>query len=234
MTDEVAHPAKFTEVILDVIGDLVLQEAARRPVRVLDPFAGTGKIHELHHPPNVKTFGVELEPEWARQHVRTVVGNALYLSHLPICTEPFEVIATSPTYGNRMADHHEAKDKSKRMTYRHQLGRMPHRDSSTTLGWGPKYWDFHARAWDEVNRVIAPDGLFILNVKNFYRTKRVKGVKVVEEVDVCKWHLDFLTDMGYHCEASVVVPVRGMRMGANHTKRVNHEMVYALRKDAPR
>lgn len=228
------HPAKFTEAILNVIGDMVMAESEGREVRVLDPFAGTGKIHELHNPPRVQTFGCELEPEWASQHRRTRVGNALHVSSYEWAQPKFHIVATSPTYGNRMADHHEAKDDSKRMTYRHQLGRMPHPDSSTILPWGKAYWEFHQQAWLEINRVIMPGGLFILNVKNFYRTKRVKGVKVTEEVDVCQWHLDTITSIGYGVEAAIVVPVRGMRMGSNHTKRVNHEMVYGLRKEAPR
>lgn len=229
------HPAKFTDVILQVVSDLVSQEANKwGSVRVLDPFAGTGRIHELHDPPRVQTYGMELEPEWANQHERTTVGNSLHISQHAVARKKFDIIATSPTYGNRMADHHEAKDDSKRMTYRHQLGRMPHDDSSTTLAWGKKYWQFHLQAWLEMNRVIAPEGLFILNVKNFYRTRTIKGKRVTEQVDVCGWHLDTLSDLGYSAEAAIPVPVRGMRMGANHKKRVSHEMVYALRKDAPR
>lgn len=134
------------------------------------------------------------------------------------------------TYGNRMADSHNARDSSKRMTYKHRLGRHPSAESSATLHWGPKYWEFHKKAWVEQTRILRPGGLFVLNVKNFHRTKTVKGTKVVEEVDVCQWHLDEFTRLGYRTEAAIIVPVRGMRMGANHAARVNHEMVYALRK----
>jgi SAM-dependent methyltransferase len=227
------HPAKFTAAIVDVMTDIVYSEWMHHdcaPIKVLDPFAGTGKIHELYSAA-VLTFGVEIEPEWAFMHPRTLVGNAL---ELPVRTCSIDVICTSPTYGNRMADHHEAKDDSKRMTYRHRLGRPLHPSNSGQLGWGPKYWEFHKAAWREQTRVLRPGGLFVLNVKNFYRTKTVKGTRVTEEVDVCQWHLDELTSLGYRVEASVAVPVRGMRMGTNHTRRVNHEMVYALRRQERR
>lgn len=94
MTATVAHPAKFTDVILATIADQLYGVTGR----VLDPFAGTGRIHRLARP-DLETVGVEIEPEWAAQHPNTVVGDAL---HLPFPDESFDAICTSPTYGNRM------------------------------------------------------------------------------------------------------------------------------------
>jgi tRNA G10 N-methylase Trm11 len=225
------HPAKFTDSILDVIRPVLHGEANScgfAALRVLDPFAGTGKIHRLRLPGFIETVGIEIEPEWATLHPDTLVGNAL---ELPFASGSFGAIATSPTYGNRMADHHEAKDDSKRMTYRHRLGRPLNPANSGQLAWGDKYREFHKAAWSECDRVLRPGGLFVVNVKNFVRTRTVKKVRVAEEVDVCQWHLDAITDLGYDLEQAIVVPVRGMRMGSNHASRVSHEMVYALRKD---
>ena len=59
-------------------------------------------------------------PEWATQSPLTVVGNALDVAALCPVTD---CIVTSPCYGNRMADHHDAKDSSRRITYKHKLGR---------------------------------------------------------------------------------------------------------------
>ena len=103
----VRHPATFSDPILAAI-DAALGDAET----VLHPFAGIGGIHRL----NRSTVGVELEPESAEQHPNTIVGNAL---DLPSPDDIFDAIATSPTYGNRMADHHDAKDGSTRHTYRH-------------------------------------------------------------------------------------------------------------------
>lgn len=100
------HPAKFSPAVLDAIEAIVLDEADRlnRVVRVLDPFAGVGRIHRLP----ADTIGVELEPEWARQaDERNVVGDAL---HLPLADDSIDVLATSPCYGNRLADQHDARD----------------------------------------------------------------------------------------------------------------------------
>ncbi len=78
-----------------------------RKVRVLDPFAGIGRIHDLPRR-TCDTVGVELEPEWASARSATIVGDA---TQLPAeWTRTFDAVATSPCYANRLADSHEAKD----------------------------------------------------------------------------------------------------------------------------
>lgn len=59
----------------------------------------------------------------------TVIGDA---TRLPFDNRMFDAVITSPTYGNRMADHHDAQDGSKRITYRHS-GRHPSRWSAAVL-----------------------------------------------------------------------------------------------------
>src|SRR5207302_7210410 len=117
----VRHPAKFSDPLLPVLRALIHPGA-----RVLDPFAGSGRIHEITD----NAVGIEIEPEWADLHPHTHCGNAL---DLPFADAVFDVICTSPTYGNRMADHHDAKDDSRRNTYRHALGRPLHADNSCQL-----------------------------------------------------------------------------------------------------
>lgn len=234
MSDLPPHPAKFSDHILAAIAQIVDDEAffpgdRELPLTLLDPFAGTGKIHQLDSSHKtgfdrrIRTFGIEIEPEWADYHPQTYVGNAL---DLPFGNASMDLVATSCTYGNRMADHHVAKDSSKRMTYTHQLGRQLDDDNSGKMHWGPKYWEFHQKAWAEMHRVLVPGGLFILNVKDFLRTK--KGVQ--EYVGVAQWHIDLLLDMGYSVEVDQIIPVKGMGFGANGKSRVDHERVIAFRK----
>lgn len=104
-----SHPAKFPRYVLDRIGLYVRAESRqlRRRVRVLDPFAGVGRIHDL---PSryAETTGVEIEPEWASCRANTICGDA---TQLPAdWSMRFDAAITSPCYGSRMADHHEAKD----------------------------------------------------------------------------------------------------------------------------
>lgn len=126
---------------------------------VLDPFAGVGRIHELERPGRV-TVGVEIELEWAATHPHTVCGDS---TSLPFPNETFDYIATSPTYGNRMADHHNARDDSRRFTYKHMLGRDLHPNNSGRMQWGAPYRRLHETVWAECWRVLKPDGRLIIN-----------------------------------------------------------------------
>jgi hypothetical protein len=94
------HPAKFSAPILEVLRDIIPEGA-----RVLDPMAGVGLIHSLE---GRKTVGIELEPWWACAHPRTMVGNC---KALPFPDHSWPWVVTSPTYANRMADHHDAKER---------------------------------------------------------------------------------------------------------------------------
>lgn len=108
MRPRTSHPAKFPKYVLERVELYVRAEARAlgRPARVLDPFAGVGRIHDL--PKRIATtIGVEIEPEWAACRRATICGDS---TRLPVAPASCDVMATSPCYGSRMADHHEAKD----------------------------------------------------------------------------------------------------------------------------
>lgn len=243
----VRHPAVYSDAVLDVMRELLdeyMVAGHRFPetMEVLDPFAGTGKIHQLPY----RTKGVELEPEWANMHPFTLVGDATQLPR--DWTNRFAAVVTSPCYGNRMADHHEAHDAcsecdgaghlttwphttcnkckgsglSPRRSYRHDLGRMPSEGSSAVLHFGAAYKDLHAKAWREVHRVLRHGGIFLLNVKDFIRDGEI--------VRVCDWHRRACGKLGFERLETVTVPTPGMRHGQNHEARVPAERVYVFRR----
>lgn len=232
------HPAKFSAEILDVLTDLVSGSRL-----ILDPFAGTGRVHEL----GVPSVGVEIQPRWAELHRQTIVGNAL---HLPFCDSAFDGIVTSPTYGNRMADHHNASERCKackgtgffppggwvpcskcsgagrrpykRFTYRHVYGEPLHPDNSGQLQWGPSYRIFHEHAWREAVRVLQPGGRFLLNCSDHIRNGEVQPVST--------WHVSCLCRLGLEVVTSYMIETRRQRRGANRDLRVNHEWIFHLHK----
>lgn len=208
---QTTHPAKYTNSLLPIFASMIQPGTTG-----LDPFGGTGKIFRLHqHISGLTIHCLEIEPDWAAMDSRIEVGNALSTR---FSDGFFDWICTSPTYGNRMADHHNAKDGSKRNTYRHCLGKPLQSFNSGQLQWGQEYRSFHQQAWAEAKRVLKPGGLLILNCKNHIRRGQV--------INVCEWHAQALESMGFQCLDAVKVYCQGNRQGQNGAARVDHEMVY--------
>lgn len=205
------HPATYPAAVLDVI-DRLLGPA----VRVLDPFAGVGGIHALRDRGR-ETWGVELEPEWAAASPWTIPGDA---RALPFGPATFDAVATSPAYGNRLADTYDGRDGSRRYTYRLALGRPLTVGNSGGLQWGPEYRALHRDAWAEAARVLTPAGRLVLNIKDHVRRGRRQYVT--------EWHLDALAALGFRLAETVEVPTRGIRHGRNHAARVEFETVALL------
>jgi len=225
----VKHPARYSKEIMPVLQRII--EAHRATVfggciSVLDPFAGTGLIHSLATD-QVTTVGVEIEPEWAMLHPCTIIGDA---THLHFQAGTFDMVVTSPTYGNRLADHHDAKDPSERRSYTHDLQAMTGdrnrklapNNTGTMLWTHPQYRSLHRQAWAEVWRVLARDGLFVLNVKDWINRGQVQ--------EVCAWHRETITDIGFDLVAEEQVECPGLRYGTNAEVRVPYEMVYIFAK----
>lgn len=251
----VKHPAKFSREILDALWQLTAEEvtryfgiplpADRRPLLVLDPFAGIGGIHSLGSISTL-TFGLEIEYEWASARPGTIIGDA---TRLPYADRVFDMIVTSPCYGNRFADTYDGKgvcrkclgdghmpntmipcdrcdgtgqDQSRRHTYRLDLGRMPTAGSAAVMQWGRDYRMLHVAAWRESFRVIRPGGLMLLNVSDHVRGKRV--------VRVSDWHRACVKALGFEVEREIEVKTRRLKDGANAEARVDYEKVIMARK----
>lgn len=215
------HPAKYTDVLLPVFARILREHGAQS---VLDPMAGVGKIGLL------RDYGFagrivanEIEPEWAAQapaHVEIHVGDAANMTWAR--DGEFDAVITSPVYGNRMSDHFNARDNSRRYTYRHMLGRPLHPKNTGRLQWGQAYRDAHTRIWTECIRVLAPGGIMVVNVKNHIR----KG----QLVRVSEWHAEEIQRLGLTLIRRERVDTPGMRNGANAELRVDGEDVWVFRK----
>lgn len=212
---------------------------------MLDPFGGVGGVHALRERDDRwLTYAVEIEKEWA--FVSTFRGNTTCMDFFEFdrdamftrilrdgtsmddwkfypAPERFDAVVTSPCYGNRMADHHNAQDGSRRRSYKHDLGRELTPGSSAGMQWGREYRNFHRRAWLRVFQLLDDFGLFVLNVSDHVR----RG----ELVEVARWHDQWIMKncMCERVDAEVVGTPR-LRYGENREARAEGEMVYAYRK----
>lgn len=239
----VKHPAKYSKSVMNTITREVQRLVNAGDLgewHVLDPFGGVGGIFDLHimegdYEPAELTFKitcVEIEEEWAdtakrHQRFRDKHDQVFCLNFFDYAArlsvqETFDLVVVSPTYGNRMADHHEAKDDSKRNTYRHTLGRPLTPGSSAEMQWGPDYRMFHALANQRVFNLLRPGGYFFLNVKDHIR----KG----EKQPVAAWHKSICTTIGFTPLLSWQCAVGGNRHGENHEVRVDSEQIYLFQK----
>lgn len=213
------HPAKFTDTILQLLADILNRYAIRF---FLDPFAGVCKVHE------VRRYGWagyihcgEMEPEWAVQGLGKVTITVGDSQHLPYLDGMVPCIVTSITYGNRMADKHKARDKSKRNTYTHTIGRQLTPGNTGAMNWGNDYRAKHVACYMEFVRVLADGKLLILNVSDHIREGR--------RVRVTLWHILTLKRLGFEVLEHHRVPTPRNRQGANGDKRVPYESVIAFR-----
>lgn len=197
------HPARWSSSLLPTIEEWL---AGRE--RVIDPFAGVCR--------GLRLGGLvchELEWEWVSQCPRpSVQGNAL---HLPFRDGAFDGLVTSVTFGNRMADHHNARDGSERNTYRHKLGRELHPDNSGAMQFGREYKDFHRACVREWRRVLEVGGVGILNIQDHIR----RGVKV----NVTGWWVRCLRDEGFKDLSGRTFYADGNRQGENGKVRVGYQ-----------
>lgn len=226
------HPAKFSPEVLERIEDLL--DVHGWPDRILDPFAGVGRVQKIK---TSQVVGVEIEPEWAANAAGSSVAASAMALPFPDAT--FDGLVTSPCYGNRFSDSHRARDASSRRSYTHDLRaaladpeRDLHDENIGKVPWGPRYRDMHDRAWAEVLRTLIPScyakprgSLVIVNVSNFFKT--IKGELV--EQHVAEWHHNWFMDHGCIVVDFDAVSTRRFRHGANRSQRAPQEYIFIMR-----
>lgn len=215
------HPATYTDSLLPYMA-----EAVKDCEIILDPLAGSGKVALI------KEYGYtgivvcnDLEREWVDAQYNVDewhFGDAANMLWSP--DNRFDAIVVSPVYGNRMSDHYNVQDNSKRRTYQVFLGRDLNEENAGRMQWGKKYRDKHVQIWKECKRVLGPDGIFVLNISDHVRNHKI--------VNVSAWHNKTITDLGFTLLSVQLVATPRFRYGENNQARVDYENIYVYRNNA--
>jgi tRNA G10 N-methylase Trm11 len=247
-----SHPAKYSLGVMAAILD-ALGTYPPPGKLVLDPMAGTGRIHELRQYGYV-TKGIELEPEWAAMHPLTEVGDA---TALDACwSKRFAAVITSPPYGNRMADSYAGDFKpcpdcpthtgglvdawcicktcngtgtfsSRRHTYRIALGRELTDGSAAGMQWheGPAGDDYR-KTMARVLREIRR----VLMPGGLFLLNVKNHIRDGKEQLVCQWYEEECQRaLSFNLVEWHEVSTPSMRHGENHALRCT-ERLYVFRK----
>jgi len=212
------HPAKYNTYILKSISSII-----ENPDGIcLDIFGGIGGIHKLkEYHPNLITIGIEIEPEWAIDG-KCIIANSLFP---PIKNNSVDIICTSPTYGNRMADHFIDNKPEKsyiRNTYTHIIGRQLSNFNSGKMQWGEDYRKFHTKCFYQAFILLKPNGQLILNIKDHIRNK--------QRICVTEWYIEMLKSIGFVLNNIIIVECGGNKFGAN-PNRIKYESLIDFRKN---
>jgi hypothetical protein len=239
----VTHPAKYSKTVMAeikrIIERLVECNDDMDEWHIIDTFGGIGGIFDIHSMETELSRDVqfyitscEIETEWATQGMirdtfvrgRDTVwcGDFFHYMLMDENRGSKNIVCTSTTYGNRMADKHDATDTSVRNTYKHKLGRDLTEGSSAGMQWGDEYREFHRQAWEAVWELLEPGGYFIMNIKDHIR----KG----EKQPVAAWHKALIKRIGFKMKSTSQVDVPSNRQGENGEARVAHEYVYVFQK----
>lgn len=232
----VTHPAPYSKEVMEELSKII----AGWEGPILDPYAGTGRIHDLGRD---DTWGIEIEPEWAQMHARTIWGDSATLRPLGVTSGECKVtspagrnhriprpqgLVFSPDYGNRMADQYLGTP-AERME-RQQTGKIPRRRSyaislnrqvsfasTCRYQFGDTYRLMHSTIFGSATKVCVPGARLALNVSN--------SISGGEERDVTRWWLQLASSLGWMTVDLVPVETRRFRDGANREERVDRELI---------
>lgn len=227
--DNDEHPAKFSQRVLTEIESLLAPYVpSGRTGRLLDPFAGVGGIHALNGG-DWRTYGVEEIERWAAKHPNTIHGDSTNLCPGLFEPESFDVVCTSPTWGNGLNQRspHPNAGKGKRYTYPDAAGQVMSPTNTGGARFGKtdrgEYRRLHLAIWPQVVRVLKPDGVLVLNSRD--SSDGVGGVRAVTG-----WHISVLLQRGMTLGAMSAVKARGMSWGARRRPIGDSELLIVMHK----
>lgn len=218
-----SHPAQFSPSILEALRPII----ASYGVHVHDPFAGPGiRLGRLCDEVGVGFSGTEIEAPYITDP-RVRPGDSTDPETYPPSCPPSGpwIVVTSPVYPNGMTDHFDAKDGSRRHTYRQGLAEILGYDVPLHPNNMGRWGNCHRRSM----RVEAEHWRIARECVRWWPTEVVLNVKDVVardyRVDVTTEWAMILQGAGYAITMEQTVATPGQRDGANGALRADHETI---------
>lgn len=213
------HPAQFSPEVLDALAP----HLRRYGLAVHDPFAGAGvRLGALCDRLSLPFSGTDIEA-WPDADPRVTLGDSTDPATYP--TGDGWLVATSPTYANRMADYANGPlsttNPKGRRAYGMALGRALHANNSGRFG--PRRLDEYVGLHERIVQLWPRVAL--VNVSDC--------IAGGERVCVVGAWLDLLHRQGYEWQACERVSTRRYRMGANAEARIDGERLIVAERTAP-
>lgn len=186
---------------------------------ILDPMAGLGGVHYLRHlVDEVKTVGVEIEPEWS-SHPFTICADSTRDLVKLFGVNRFDAIVSVPPIGNYTS---KPSPTPRLSTYRDALGRPLHpRNAARFFFHNDQHKELLADIWRQSVEVLKPGGHVYFLGRSFFRRQRNQ--------DGTMFHLQTLHDLGLW--ESWVEPVKyGFYGGLNGHHRVQNPYLCVMEK----
>lgn len=257
------HCATFSDPILGelqrILPNLLRPGTIYGAPVILDPFAGTGKIHRLGQL-GYDTLGVELEPEWAGHHERTMVGDSRNLADelARRGIGPVDGIVTSPCYGNRMADTYAGENvcpackgtgvadlaagdppgTCERCEGTGEVEPTTRYTYTISLGHpltagnaGGVQW---GREYRQLHRAVYRSCVSVLKPGGWVVVNMSDHLRNKETVPVTMWHATALVEAGLTYHKAIPVRTKRSKNGANRDARAPEEWLLIARKAGDR
>ena len=212
------HPAKYSESLLPILAKYCYGD-------IIDIMGGVGKAGLLkQYNSEIKSVTInELEQEWAIQAKENGVDKII-IGDARAITGQYNVIVTSPPYGNRMADNFKpSKPDSRRKMYASDLGRTLSKGSVCCLHFYKKYEFSMTEIVSNFTKNIEHKRI-VWNTSNFIRN--------FKEIDIFLFYNELFVSFRYQMIAhEQVVTKRQRGVGVNTNLRVPFEDVAVYEKE---
>lgn len=218
-----SFPAPYSAPIVHLMRILLSQPPKR--IRALDPFAGVGRGLRAF-PPKSKVTLVEIEKEWAEDcrlqaalypdlDVTVIHGDSRY----SIPRRKYNLIVTSPSYGNRFADPLRVKPGVNCRSYAQSLGRAPSEGSTASKDFGWEYMTLNREVMLSALSRLESGGEVWINISDHYRTppkaKKTDPPNEPVRIPVSRFWIDMLDGMGFMLREAHPIRTKRSKEGEN-------------------